>query len=140
MTTLTAPASAPTVDLRLALKLPAAIAESYQQEASEYGVPIEELIANRLAECVTYNATKPLYFNDQQRRELELILSKNVKDAGTVLMLVRKAVSVSLNGVLISLGSAVLDRLRSRAPKGMEFRAWMQERINVWAEQEAGMR
>ena len=140
MTTLTAPASAPTVDLRLALKLPTPIADSYKQEAEEYGVPLEELIANRLSACVTYNATKPLYFNDQQRRELETVLAKNLDKPATVTMLVRKAVSVSLNGVLISLGSNVLDRLRTRAPKGVEFKVWMQGQINEWAEQYVGLR
>ena len=112
----------------------------YQQEAEDYGVEIEELLANRLRECQTYNATTPLYFNDDQRRELEKILGKNLRSSGEAMGMVRRLNEVKINGIAISFPPLLFERLRTRCPRGSEFGPWLQAQVAVWAEQYTGMR
>ncbi len=131
--------SAPSVLLRLAL--PDAILSKYQNEATEFGVELEELIANRLSECVSYNSTKPLYFTDTQRRSVESLLGRNVNSPGEVLEIIRRFLTVKVNGISMTIRPEVLERLRTRHfDTSREFGVWLSDCINEWAEAACGMR
>jgi len=135
-----APAAPAAVDLRITLTLPAKVRADYEKEASEYGVELEELLASRLRECVTYNATKPLYFNDQQRRELESILGRNMDKPASVLAVLRNNLTVTINGLTITFAPNLLERLRTRAPKAADFKTWLQTMVTQWSESYCGLR
>lgn len=132
--------SAPTefgVFVRLPLTPP--LVEKYQVEAQNYGVSLEELLANRLSECADYNATKPLYFNDSQRRDMEALLGKNVSKPGDVLVVLRKALAIKINGVSILLKPDVLERLRTRHHSG-DFSEWLGVLVTQELEKYCGLR
>ena len=135
-----APTAPAAVDLRITLNLPAKVRTAYEAEAIDYGVELEELLCSRLRECVTYNATKPIYFNDQQRRELETILGRNVDTPSSVLAVLRNNLSVTINGLNFSFTPQLLERLRTRSPKSADFKAWLQTMMTQWAESFVGLR
>lgn len=128
--------TAPSVMLRLSL--PDQVLQQYQAEAHDLEIPLEDLLASRLSECVTYNATKPIYFNDMQRQRLEKLLDRNVSSAGQVLGLVEKLTTVKLNGIAINLRPPVVERLRTRHFAG-EFGEWLAKQVNEWAERYVGL-
>ncbi len=61
--------SEPTVILKVSL--PKSVHDSYEQFASLIGVPLEDVLADRLQSCVDHNAGRGVYFNDPEREELE---------------------------------------------------------------------
>ncbi len=134
MATATAPFG---VFLRIPLAEP--VLERYQIEAQSYGVSLEQLLGNRLTECVTHNATKPLYFDDAMRRELETVLGKNLDKPATVVALLKKALSVKINGVSVTLTPDVVERLRTRHHVG-DFGTWLAELINQELQRYVGLR
>lgn len=139
MATLSAPPQQ-SVLTRLSLFLPSAVLEAYRKEAKEYGVELEEMLASRLSECVTYNATKPLYFNDKDRADLEDVLGRNVQNAQSVVSTLKRFLSVKLNGMTVTIRPTTLERLRTRAPRGMDLADWVQKKVVEWSEREAGER
>ncbi len=128
------------VELRVSITLPPPVCIAYEAEAKEYGVGLEELLSSRLRECVNYNATKPLYFNDQQRRELETILGRNVDKPASVLAVLRNNLTVTVNGLQISFAPNLLELLRTRAPKVADFKTWLQTQITRLCEEYVGLR
>lgn len=137
MATLTAPQQQAVLTR---LFLPASILDAYRKEAKEYGVEIEEMLASRLIECVSYNASKPLYFNDKDRKDLEDLLGRNVKSAQSVLEVIRRFIGVKLNGMEVMIRPTTLERLRSRSPRGIDFAEWIQKKVVEWSERESGER
>ena len=128
------------VELRVSILLPPPVRTAYEAEAKEYGVGLEELLSSRLRECVDYNATKPLYFNDQQRRELETILGRNVDKPASVLAVLRNNLTVTINGLNFTFAPNLLERLRTRAPKAADFKTWLQGTLTQLAEGYVGLR
>lgn len=125
---------------QLRVTLPHDLFAQYQEEALEYGVEVEQLLENRLKECRDYNATMPLYFNDKQRQELEKLAGKNLRTSVEAMVMVRRAMEVKINGLPISFNPLLLERLRTRLPRGTEFGPWLQSLIVIWAEQYVGIR
>ena len=109
------PATTAAPTLAIKLHLPERLLDSYQAEADNYGVSLEELISHRLMVCRDHNAQKPLYFNDSDRRELEKILGKNVASTADALALLRRMVSIKLAGANIEISPGLLrDRKSTR--------------------------
>jgi hypothetical protein len=126
--------------LMCTLALPAPVLAKYQEEAKDYGVTIEELLASRLTECVDHNATKPLYFDDKQRRELEALLGRNVEKAASVIDVLKRSLTVKLNGIGVTLSPDTVRRLQTRCPRHINFGEWLQGQVTIWAEQFVGLR
>ena len=57
---------------------------------------------------------KPIYFDDDQRQELEHILGKNMTSTRELIIQVRNAVAVRVNNLKITLKPGLLARLKSR--------------------------
>ena len=125
---------------QLRVTLSQEIFAKYQEEAIEYGVDVEQLLESRLKECVAYNSTTPLYFNDDQRRELERLTGKNLRGAAEALAMIRRAMEVKVNGLPVSFNPLLLERLRTRLPRGTEFGTFLQNMIVMWAEGYCGLR
>jgi|SRR5579872_4846766 len=122
---------------RLPLSEP--VIEKYRSEALNYGITVEELMANRLMECASYNATKPLYFDDAQRRELEAILGRNIDKPPTVLAMLKKTLSIKINGIAVTLTPDVIQRLQTRHHNG-NFGEWLSGLVNAELERYVGLR
>jgi hypothetical protein len=63
---------------RLTLSLSAEILDDYRAQADSQGISVEELLGDRLSQCVSYNSNRPLYFNDDQRARLESVMGGGV--------------------------------------------------------------
>jgi len=134
-------ATTPAPSILLRLDLSDAVLKKYREESETYGVELEELLANRLSECVDYNATKPLYFTDVQRRNLETMLGRNVNGPGEVLEIIRRFLTVKVNGISMTIRPEVLERLRTRHfDHSRDFGTYLTDCVNEWAEAAAGLR
>ena len=134
-------ATTPAPSILLRLDLSDAVLKKYREESETYGVELEELLANRLSECVNYNSTKPLYFTDTQRQNLETMLSRNIGSPGEVLEILRRFLTVKVNGISMTLRPEVLERLRTRHfDHSRDFGTYLTDCVNEWAETAAGMR
>lgn len=100
--------------ISVSVHLPASLLAAYQDEAAALGVLVADIIERRLKSSREHRATKPLYFDDDQRRALESLLDQNVTTPAEVISLMRDALSVSIADLMIPLPPALLDRLRSR--------------------------
>ena len=130
--------SPPATELMVRLPLSESILKQYREEAAQYGVDLEELLANRLAECVTFRASKPLYFDDEQRREIEKMLGRNLAGPGTLIGLIRNLISIKINGLQVTLKPDILGRLRTRHNAGT-FSDWLGKQVAQWAAQYVGL-
>lgn len=121
--------------------VPESILSQYEDQAdSRPGrTTVEAVAAERLTRCVDHDDSKPLYFSDDERRELEQILGRNVLHTKDALLQIRNAMSVRVNKTQVPLKQNLLVKLKSRCI-GMEFDAFIIQRITQALEQYVGMR
>jgi len=121
------------------IALPEDVVEAYQVQAKAAGVGLEALLADRLLASVTHTAKKPIYFTDDQRRELDQLFGKNLQTATDVLVQVRKMLSVKIENVKISLKPSLLSRLKTRC-LGMRWEDFLERIIVEDLERYVGIR
>ena len=97
------------------LQIPADICAIY--EAQGEGNEALEMAA-RLVACVDHQASAPLYFDDKQRNELELLLDKQLNSAAEALEAIRGNAEIELPDghklvIPIDIGRRLKDRLTS---------------------------
>lgn len=128
-------------DSKVILRVPlsADLYEHYTDEAKEYGLDIEELLSSRLAACREHRASKPLYLDDAQRRELERVLGRNVLHTDDALIQIRNAFAVRIQKLQIQLKPNLLAKLRSRAIR-VPWEKFLEERIIHALETYVGLR
>ena len=97
------------------LQIPADICAIYEAQ----GEGNEELeMAARLVACVDHQASSPLFFDDKQRNELELLLDKQLNSAAEALEAIRGNAEIELPDghklvIPIDIGRRLKDRLTS---------------------------
>lgn len=106
---------------RASLTIPSEAYDAYERIARNERKPLDQILSERLASCAAYNAKRPIYFNDQQREQLESATGVSVKSAEDVLALVRRCLSVSINGSSVTLTPNLLERMKSRHLDGKPF-------------------
>ncbi len=136
-TTRESPPSDPRATIRIAL--PESLLNAYEAQARNYGVDVEALISDRLADSINHIAAKPLYFNDEQRQQLEQCLGRNVLHTQDALLQVRNAMSVRVGKVIVGLKVNLLAKLKSRCI-GMPFEEFLEQRVVQALEQYVGLR
>ncbi len=102
-------------DVIIKLQIPAEVCAIY--EAQGEGNEALEMAA-RLVACVDYRASSPLYFDDKQRNELELLLDKQLNSAAEALEAIRGNAEIELPDghklvIPIDIGRRLKDRLTS---------------------------
>ena len=102
-------------DVIIKLQIPADICAIY--EAQGEGNEALEMAA-RLVACVDHQASSPLYFDDKQRNELELLLDKQLNSAAAALDAIRGNAEIELPDghklvIPIDIGRRLKDRLTS---------------------------
>lgn len=121
------------------ITIPEDLLHEYEAQASVRGVQVEDLIAERLGGCVEHRASKPLYFDDRQRQQLEQVLGRNVLNSTDALLQIRNAMSVRIGKVMISLKLNLMQKLRSRCI-GTDWDTFLQKLITDELERYVGLR
>ena len=137
-------ASTVLADVLVRLHLTQTVANAYELQATALNIPLESLLESRLAQFVSLSDAKPLYFTDEDRRDLEALLGKNVSTPIEVLRLLRTYHSVRISGkpdlnVRVDLKPNLLSRLRSRC-FGKSFDDFLKSTIITELERFAGLR
>ena len=102
------------------LHIDEALYRAYQEDAEAHGTTAEQAMADRLQHCQKHGATRPLYFNDQERGELETLLSGVVlKDANHALERLKSFALLRLIGdsgkiIKVQLNGNHLSRMKTR--------------------------
>ncbi len=100
--------------VRVTLSLPEEIYDEYAERATKYGRKPEQEIELRLTRCRNHNDTTPLYFNDQQRGELQTLLGKTPESAEHALGMIKRLSTIRVDGVDIVLAERLRERLSTR--------------------------
>lgn len=130
-------------EVTLRVSVPQSILNEYEKQADELGVPVETLMSVRLQHTVTMNDNRPIYFSDDQRRELDGLVGKNVKDADDLIKWVKKALQIRVNdGQLVhafELKPNLVQRLKTRC-FGTPFPKFLRDTITSELERYVGLR
>lgn len=124
---------------RFTIVLTDAQLQPYAAAATSADKPIEDILTQRLLLCAKYTAEKPIYFNDDQRRELEGMLEANFSKAEEVIAKVRPIASVTVDGVVVPLNSRQIERIKSRCFFGIKYEDKLVELINNAINTETGL-
>lgn len=133
------PAASTGTHVQLRIVVPEEILDQYQKQADVLGIDVELVAGARLAQCVRHTAQKPLYFDDDERRELERILGKNATTTRDMIVQIRNSIAVKINNLKIALRPALLSRLKSRC-LGMQWESFLEKVIVEDLERYVGMR
>lgn len=123
----------------LRVHVPSPIAEAYELEAEKRGVDLETVMSERLVETVDYTAHKPLYFNDDERQQLEQVVGKNLSSTREALGQIRNLGSVRVQGVKVGIKVNVLERLKSRCLR-TKWETFLEKLITEDLERYVGLR
>lgn len=130
-------------EVTLRVSVPQPILDQYEEQAAQLGVPVEDILSVRLQNCVTLNDNRPIYFTDAQRRELDSLVGKNLRDADELIKWVRKALSVRVSDGqrthIFELKPNLVQRLKTRC-FGKPFPTFLRDTITVELERFAGLR
>ena len=113
--------------------------DTYSTQADSMKVPVESLMASRLERYSTFDASKPIYFDDTERQELERLLGKNVTSAREVLRILERNSSLSVGSARVTLKPNLLARLKSRCFVA-DFETWLSTLVVQELERFAGLR
>ena len=99
-------------DVIIKLQIPAEVCAIY--EAQGEGNEALEMAA-RLVACVDHQASSPLYFDDKQRNELELLLDKQLNSSAEALDAIRGNAEIELpDGHKLVIPHEIAIRLKDR--------------------------
>jgi hypothetical protein len=132
------PSEPPAFGLSFRLKLPTQLYSTLLFQAESRQQDIEDLCVERLERSATYTADIPIYFNDEQRRTLMLLLGCSTPSPGEVINKVKQLTNVSVAGVEIELSPDEIDRLRSRAI-GISFEDYLKRVVLEGIRRETGL-
>src|SRR5215475_7760525 len=118
------------------------VAAHYQEIADNNNKSIEQVVSERLETTANYYEAipgRPLFFNNEERQELEQILAKNIFSTRDALVLVKNVVGIKIGSQKISLKPDLIQRLKSRCIK-MDWDQFLEETVVKQLEQFVGMR
>ena len=128
--TVTVPSHA-SVSMRLVI--PELVYSVYTEQADASNRGAGEVIAERVARCKEYNASRPLYFNDEQRGKLEALLGgRAIGSPEAALQRIADAFRVRLNNVSVQIDANSIERIKSRNPRGSEMDKLIPSLISNW--------
>ena len=125
--------------MRVIVLLPNDLVESYVKQSAKHGTTLETELADRLKACVTHVPGRNLFFNNEQREQLEIILNSGPLTPERAISALRKALSVVVAGEIVELPPLLLERLRSRHFEG-KFSDFIKDQVIKGLEEFAGLR
>jgi hypothetical protein len=72
-------------------------------QAQLAGMEVETFIAKRLPQIQKSNSEKPIVLTDEERRRIEQLVGKNISTGEELIRVVEHALTVSLNGLSMTL-------------------------------------
>lgn len=99
------------------LELPASLYDEYEHYGNTVSKSAEEVMIERLQRCRDYLAIQPLYFNDEQRHELEVLMDHLVRTPEDALAKIRTSQKVRVGPVSVEIPVTLLDRVKARTAK-----------------------
>src|SRR5690349_20666334 len=126
---------AESVSLRVKLSLPDEVVAHYEQKSRDQGVSLEALIARKLTDTVQWTSQRPIYVNDQERKDLERQLGHNIGSGKQLVEAIGKLARIRFGTVDVNLNENVLVRLRSRCPRMEQFESFLRRNVTELIEQ-----
>ena len=116
-------------NVKFQIAIPEALYDSYRQQAEANDRTVEDEIALRLQRCREHTATKPLYFTDDERADLERAIGRSARTPGHVVNGLRNLVSISVGGVEVEIPTVVQQRIRSRVFRGETYQQVVEREV-----------
>jgi hypothetical protein len=126
--------------VRVMVELPETIYDQYVEQAIARNRNTEEVLTERLCRTKDHTALNGLYFNDDEKRELEKIIGHMVGDAAGALLRLKTTVVVDVGDVKVELDTKLVARLRTRVFRGQTFEGNVQRETKRGLEEYVGMR
>lgn len=115
------------------------LAGRYERKAEKAGIPVEELLAARLAPAVDRDDQKPIYITDAQRQVLDKLLQLNLETPQKLIVEVEKLLRINVGKVQVFLSPVLLERISTRL-FGLTFREVLTREVVEGLEKFAQMR
>ena len=115
--------------VKFSLTLPETLYNHYASQGEASGRSPEDEIVERLRRCKEYTAAKPLYFNDDERAQLEQAIGHTARSAGHVVNGLRTLTTITVAGVDIELPSQLQQRIHSRTFRGETFQQVIEREV-----------
>lgn len=124
----------------ISLVLPQPVIAEYAAQKKDDSLPLRDFLAQRLINCRKHTAEKPLYANDQCRRELERIANRNFDSAEELLGWLLTTNAIHLGDVPLHLDGDLLDRVKFRMDADQSLGEALSEYLTAGIEIKTGMR
>jgi hypothetical protein len=108
-------------------------------QAKMVGIQVEQLIAQRLPQLTKVSSEKPVVLSDDERREIERLIAKNITTGQDLIAILRRILVIDLDGLDIELQPRLLERLKTRCI-GVSFDEFMKRTVKRLLEEHAGLR
>lgn len=130
----------PLSSVQVRLNVSEYVFDEYSKQAIAKGEDVETTMANRLSRCMAHTANAPLYFNDEQRNELQRATGWSATDPTKVIARLREVSSVTLDDIKIEIPVRLRTRLESRVFKGQTFESMVTKEVIQALERHVGIR
>lgn len=127
------------VRTRATLLLPAEVQDAYERIAAQEKKPLDQVLSERLVDCVNHKANKGLWFGDAERGEIEAAVGSNIRQASDLVGLLRRALAVTVGETRVPLKPDLLARLKSRCFTP-PFDQWLGNLVREKLEEYVGLR
>lgn len=126
-------------DTHVHLSLTEELYERMVTNAHAAGIKLEKYIEQQLQRF----GAAPLesfYIPPAARRDMEACLGKNFRDGNALAAEVKKLVTINVADLPVRLQEKTIERLKSRCINQPDFRAWLEQQIQVMCDQFVGLR
>lgn len=126
--------------IKVSLKVPEEIYDEYAERATKFGRTVEQEMFLRLKNCRDHNAITGIYFNDDQRAEIQKALGHVITGPEMVLERLKTLLSLKVGNVEIPLSERLQIRLRTRVFRGQTIEKVLQKEVTEGLERYVGLR
>lgn len=122
------------------ITLPEDTFQEYDVQSRQFpALTVEELLTERLIRYKNSHSDKPLILEDADRRQLEQMFQINLSASDRLVSEMRRALSIRIDSLEITLPSRLLERLKSRAIR-VSFDTFLRDLIIRSLEEHVGLR
>ena len=127
---------------RFALQLDSKTSTAYEQQAAIAGKLPEELMSQRLRECVDQNTFdgRSIRIDHSDRQTIERALGRSIKDGHELAVYLLSSFTLACGDVQMTLSPELLRRLATRAPRGVPYSDFLARVVRDQLEHYAGLR
>jgi len=125
--------------VKVQFRLPEDTYDVFAERAAKYATSAEVEILKTLARCRDHNAITPIYFTDDQRNELSMLVGLGLRSPEDIIRWARNATTFKVAGIEVALPSQVITRLQARC-FGSTFDELMKRVVVQALEEYVGLR